>query len=110
LNDLEFHNLNLLESLRENAARPGTSLFRQASVTFTCSNAEIKLRDLLLLGSSAEVEGFGSLDFSRNLDLRLRVLRTEAAERSIIASDYRLTGPLSSPEISRIPLPAPPRP
>ena len=110
LNDVEFHNLNLLESLRENATRSGTSLFRQASATFTCSNAEIKFRDLLLLSSSAEVEGFGSLDFSRNLDLRLRVLRTEAADRSVIAADYRLTGPLSSPEISRIPMPAATRP
>ena len=107
VNDVEFHNLNLLESLRENAARPGTSLFRQASTTFTCSGGEIKFRDLLLLSPSAEVEGFGSLDFSRNLDLRLRVLRTDAADRSAPASDYRLTGPLSSPEISRIPLPAP---
>jgi hypothetical protein len=106
LNDVEFHNLNLLESLRENAARSGTSLFRQASTTFTCGGGEIKFRDLLLLNPSAEVEGFGSLDFSRNLDLRLRVLRTEAADRSAPASDYRLTGPLSSPEISRIPLPS----
>jgi hypothetical protein len=110
LNDVEFHNLNLLESLRENAAKPGTSLFRQASTTFTCSGGEIKFRDLLLSSPSAEVEGFGSLDFSRNLDLRLRVLRTEAADRSAPASDYRLTGPLSSPEISRIPLPSPNHP
>lgn len=110
VSDFEFHNLNLLESLRENAFRPGTSLFRQASTAFTCSGGEIKFRDLLLLSPSAEVEGFGSLDFSRNLDLRLRVLRTEAADRSAPASDYRLTGLLSSPEISRIPLPASIRP
>jgi hypothetical protein len=61
---------------------------------------------LFLQSPSSEIEGFGSLDFSRNLDLRLRVLPGEAAERSASASDYRLSGPLSSPQLSRIPMPA----
>ena len=104
--DVEFRGLNLAESLQASAATPGTSSFRQASTIFTCADHEIKFQGLLLQNPSTEIEGFGSLDFSRNLDLRLRVLPSEAEERSTPASDYRLTGPLSSPQLSRIPMPS----
>jgi hypothetical protein len=104
--DVEFRGLNLAESLQASAATPGTSSFRQASTIFTCADREIKFQGLLLQNPSTEIEGFGSLDFSRNLDLRLRVLPSEAEERSTPASDYRLTGPLSSPQLSRIPMPS----
>jgi hypothetical protein len=106
LSDLEFRSLNLTESLHASAAKAGVSSFRQASTSFTCADREIKFQGLLLQSPSSEIEGFGSLDFSRNLDLRLRVLPGEAAERSASASDYRLSGPLSSPQLSRIPMPA----
>jgi hypothetical protein len=104
VSDVEFRSLNLTESLRENAAERGTSSFRQASTAFTCADREIKFQSLLLQSPSTELEGFGSLDFSRNLDLRLRVLPSEAEEHSAATSDYRLTGPLSSPLLSRIPM------
>jgi uncharacterized protein involved in outer membrane biogenesis len=107
MNDAEFRSLNLLESLREGAARPGRSGFRQAAATFTCANREIKFQDLLLLSPSAEIEGFGSLDFSHNLDFRLRVIPSETSDRSARSSDYRVTGPLSSPQLTRVPIPAP---
>jgi hypothetical protein len=106
ISDVEYRSLNLAESLRENAAEPGTSSFRQASTAFTCADREIKFQGLLLQSPSFEIEGFGSLDFSRDLDLRLRVLPSEASEHTASASDYRLTGPLSSPQLSRIPMPA----
>ncbi len=106
VNDVEFRSLNLAESLQASAATPGISSFRQASTTFTCADREIKFQGLLLQSPSSEIEGFGSLDFGRNLDLRLRVLPSEATARSTPASDYRLTGPLSSPQVSRIPMPA----
>jgi hypothetical protein len=106
LSDVEFRSLNLTESLHASAAKSGVSSFRQASTSFTCADREIKFQGLLLQSPSSEIEGFGSLDFSRNLDLRLRVLPGEAAERSASASDYRLSGPLSSPQLSRIPMPA----
>ncbi len=107
MSDLEIRSLNLAESLREGAARPGRSAFRQASATFTCANREIKFQNLLLLSPSAEIEGFGSLDFSRNLDFRLRAIPSETSDRSARTSDYRVTGPLSSPQLTRVPMPAP---
>jgi hypothetical protein len=106
VSDLEIRSLNLAESLQASAATPGSSSFRQASTTFTCADREIKFQDLLLQSPESEIEGFGSLGFSRNLDLRLRVLPSEAVERGASASDYRLSGPLSSPQLSRIPMPA----
>ncbi len=105
VSDVGMRSLNLTESLHADAARPGTSSFAQASTTFTCADREIKLQSVLLQSPSTEIEGFGSLDFSRNLDLRLRIIPSEASERSAAASDYRLTGPLSSPQLSRIPMP-----
>lgn len=106
VSDVEFRSFNLAESLHADATRTGTSAFRQASTTFTCADREIKFQGLLLQSPSAEIEGFGSLDFRRNLNLRLRVLPSEAEERSSPASDYRLTGPLSSPQLLRIPMPS----
>jgi len=107
VSDVEFRSLDLAESLHANAARPGTSSFRQASTAFTCADREIKFQGLLLQSPSAEIEGFGSLDFSRNLDLRLRLVPNETTERDAApVSDYRLIGPLSSPQLSRIPMPA----
>jgi AsmA-like C-terminal region/AsmA family len=106
VSDVELRSLNLTESLRENTARPGISSFPQASSAFTCADREIKFQGLLLQSPSSEIEGFGSLDFSRNIDLRLRLLPSEAVEPSASTSDYRLTGPLSSPQLSRIPMPS----
>lgn len=106
VNDAEFRGLNLAESTREGASRPGISSFNQASATFTCANSEVKFPELLLLTPSAEINAIGTLDFAHTLDFRLRVVSDAEEGRSPRPSDYSLTGPLASPVLTPIQTPA----
>jgi AsmA-like C-terminal region/AsmA family len=113
VNDAEFRNLSLTDSLREGASRPGVSSFHEVSAAFTCGNSEVRFPELWLLTPSGEINAVGSLDFTHNLDFRLRTLSATPAERTSRAADaasqptYQLTGPLSSPQLSRLPTSAP---
>jgi AsmA-like C-terminal region/AsmA family len=103
VNDAEFRNLSLTDSLREGASRPGVSSFNQVSAAFTCGDREIKFAELLLLAPPSEINAVGTLDFAHNLDFRLRVLKGEEENRGARTSDYHLNGPISAPELARIP-------
>lgn len=110
----QLRGINLAESLRQELRRPGTSAFRQALAAFTCGGRTVQVRDLQLVGSNSEMRGIGSVDFSRNIDLRLRVLSGTAAltantRTSVTAEgEYQLTGLLSRLRVTRIPtLPRP---
>jgi hypothetical protein len=110
--DPVLHNLNLADSIREGARRSGTSSFHEAKADFTCSSRQVKFRDLVLLGPAGEITGSGSLDFATSLDFRLRARTADAALRAARASDsaqetVELTGPLSEPQIARVPSLAP---
>jgi AsmA-like C-terminal region len=108
--DAQLRTMNLLESLRSSLRRPGTSAFRQASAAFSCAAGEIQFQDLLLLSPDARIGGSGTIDFKRNLDLQVRVLPAGPAAPAAASSDpaqpaYRLTGPLATPAIARVPPP-----
>jgi len=106
LNDAEFRNLSLTDSLREGASRPGVSSFHEASAAFTCGEREIKFSELSLLTPSGEINAIGVMDFAHNLDFRLRVSSGAPVERTSRAADassqpaYHLTGSLSSPQLT----------
>jgi hypothetical protein len=110
----ELRSINLAESLRQAARRPGTSAFREASSAFTCRDGKVQFQTLVLSGPAGEINGSGSVDFNRNLDFRLRLLTRPAADARAAgvsgASEvtYRLSGPLASPQVARISA-APPR-
>lgn len=106
MNNLEFFNLNLLDSLRAEARRPGTSSFREASTAFTCGDALVRFQNLLLLGAGYELDATGSADFAHTLDFRVRVVSgpatLERAHTTTTAGNvFTLTGPLSAPHIAR---------
>lgn len=97
---------------------PGPTLFPDASAAFTCANGKIELRDLALTGADVSWNGTGSVDFARNLDLRVRSangsaaesrpLKTAADEQTEPDSDppdaeYRITGTLANPHVLRLP-------
>jgi hypothetical protein len=113
INDAEFRSLSLTDSFREGASRPGISSFNQVSAAFTCADREIRFPELLLLTSSGEIHAVGTLDFAHTLDFRLRAASGPLAERASPASEaasqpaYELTGPLSSPQLTRLPSPSP---
>jgi hypothetical protein len=126
----ELRNINLEESLRDAARHPGTTPFREVSTTFSCADRQIQFQNLLLIGSGNRIEGSGSVDFTPNLDFRLRQLPECSAPRAASASfapgkagkldkseksdksndaSFRLTGPLAAPTIARDATAAPPR-
>jgi hypothetical protein len=104
-----LRNMNLADSLREAARVPGTTPFRKTSGEFACLRRQIQIQDLQLLGANDEIDVSGSLDFSRNLDLRLRMLPSAAAEPAAVSLPetpvvvYRLTGPLAAPQVAQVP-------
>lgn len=108
VNDAEFHNLNLPDSLREGASRPGVSSFNQVSAVFACSDGDIKFSELQLLTPSGEINGVGTVDFAHTLDFRLRAVSGVSAEHTSRTADavspgtYQLTGPLSALQLARI--------
>lgn len=111
MNNLEFHNLNLLDSLRAEARRPGVSSFREASSAFTCGDGRVRFQNLLLLGPGFELDAAGSVDFARVLDFRVRVVSGPASlepAHAIVAPTnlFTFTGPLAAPRISRATAPS----
>jgi uncharacterized protein involved in outer membrane biogenesis len=95
----EIHGVDLVASMRAAALVPGTSRFSNASASFACASRAIQVRDLSISVPGPDVAGSGSIDFSRDLDLRLSFV--SSAPRAT-APSYRLTGSPVSPKISRI--------
>jgi len=99
--------LNLAESLRQGELVPGASSFAGAAAEFACHDGKITVQNLAFVSPDGEITGSGSVDFARNLDLRLRAsLASEndtPVSKSPRAADngtYSLTGPLDSPTIA----------
>ena len=94
----EIHGIDLIASLRA-AAVSGTSRFSAASASFACASKAIQVQNLSIAVPGPDLAGSGSIDFSRDLDLRLHF----AAPGSIAAApQYLITGSLASPKIARI--------
>jgi len=72
ITNAELRDINLDASLRDAARRPGTSLFREVSASFSCADRQIQFQNLTLNGSGDAIGGSGSVDFGQNLDFRLR--------------------------------------
>ncbi|MGA8552794.1 MAG: AsmA-like C-terminal region-containing protein [Candidatus Acidiferrales bacterium] len=108
---MQLHNFNLLDSLKQRELIAGVSSFDQASAGFACRDGKIAAQNLVLIGRDQEIDGSGSIDFARNLDLRLRVVSAPAATSQDDAGTepptadkgtYALTGSLGSPIIKVI--------
>jgi hypothetical protein len=99
--DARLQNISLLESTREAQMRPGASSFPTASAVFSCGDGKISFQRLRLTGAAEDVAASGSVDFSRNLDLRLRVVPAANALNPPLAVTaarlFDLTGPIRSP-------------
>lgn len=105
INAPELKSINLTDSLSALAFRPGASAFREATAAFTCTDKKLEFQHLLLSTAAAELSAEGIFDFSRNLDFKLTVLPAASSALTSRAAtphsdSYRLSGPLSSPEIT----------
>jgi hypothetical protein len=103
--------ISLQESAHAASTKPETTAFPDASAAFTCGEGKIQFQDLRLRSAASGWDGVGSVDYSRNLDLRLRLVSggSDAPRIAKAASpaddEYRITGTLGSPQIQRIAAP-----
>ncbi|HTS11507.1 MAG TPA: AsmA family protein [Candidatus Limnocylindrales bacterium] len=107
LGDPAVNAIDLRNSLEAVEARPGATSFRSSTADFTCARGSVKFQKLLLVGAGGTWEVSGSVDYARNLDLRIRQLSSDvigprAAKSPKATDEYQLTGPLKSPQILRI--------
>ncbi len=109
--DARLQNINLLESMREADARPGVSAFPAATAVWACGNGKIIFQRLRFTGGAQDIAASGSVDFSRNLNLRLRSVPAGGATGTArpaagAAQLFDLTGPVHSPNFQRVNSPA----
>jgi AsmA-like C-terminal region len=97
-------NVDLLNP--EGSASPGakSTQFTVADAAFSCAARKIDFQNLSL-GLSLEVEatGSGTIDFSRNLDLRLQTHHGGSLNEDAATDSLRLTGTLAAPKVTSIP-------
>jgi AsmA-like C-terminal region len=104
ITDAKLRNINLLESTLVAESRPGGSSFPSASAVFACGNGKIIFQRLRFTGAAQDIAASGSVDFSRNLHLQLRVLPAAGAIGTArpAAQLFELTGPISAPTIQPV--------
>jgi hypothetical protein len=101
----ELLNFDLQKSLGGQLQDTEATRFPNGSATFSCAQRMIDIQTLsLATGADSSANGSGRMDFSRNLDLRLRMSSALAPEGAPAAS-FRITGPLAAPKFA---LPQPP--
>jgi uncharacterized protein involved in outer membrane biogenesis len=92
--DAQFRGLDLAESFRAGAARPGLSSFRSAFVRLNLTAGKFQLEELRLALPAAQWDAEGTVDFARQLDIRLHSVAPPSPA-------FRLIGPLSAPQLVR---------
>ncbi len=97
IRDAQYRALDLLDSATAGVARPGLSSFRNVTARLSVAAQKFQFEEFRLAGSPAQWEAEGTVDFARQLDLRLLYIATppDAA--------FQLTGPVSSPRLVRVP-------
>jgi hypothetical protein len=81
-----------------------TTLFQDGSATFSCGQGKVEFQKLdLLFGVGGWIQGTGSVDFTRNIDFRLRALSTLPDNPDQQLAAFHLGGSLAAPEVSLVP-------
>jgi AsmA-like C-terminal region len=105
--DAKLQNINLLESMSEAGPHLGVSSFPAASAVFACGNGKIIFQRLRFTGAAQDVAASGSVDFSHNLNLQLRLVPAAGAigtarPATAAAQFFELTGPIRSPNLQAV--------
>lgn len=74
--------------------------FSSGSAEFSCSQRKIDFQNLTLQGPDGAAEGSGTVDFSRNLDVRLRLTQVSPESGYRTGDILHLTGTLAAPQIT----------
>jgi uncharacterized protein involved in outer membrane biogenesis len=105
-----WRGVSLDGSLHAANLAPGDSLFSDASGQFACEDGGVTLNDVALIDASGQLAASGTVDFSRRLDLQVRVLPPGTAAATLTgatggaANSIHVTGTVDAPEFSRPPV------
>ncbi len=99
----ELRDMDLTRSLREGVFHSGSSNFLNGESKFTCATRTINFKTMDFGNIDTGVDISGTIDFNRNLDLRLTSVHSSYEPKE---PTYRLTGSLAAPEIVRATAPA----
>jgi hypothetical protein len=95
----ELLNFDLQKSLGGESAGAASTRFPAGAATFSCAQRTIDIQVLsLATGVDAAANGSGTIDFSRNLDLRFRIRSPLGASADAPSTSFRLIGPLAAPK------------
>ncbi|HEY4709058.1 MAG TPA: AsmA family protein [Candidatus Acidoferrales bacterium] len=97
----ELLNFDMEGALGGRSDGTGSTRFPSGSATFSCGQQMIDIQTLsLATGVDTSANGSGTIDFSRNLDLRLRVGSALPSSDDRALASFRLTGPLAAPKVA----------
>jgi hypothetical protein len=99
-----YNGLDLAESLRAGARRPGITLVSQTSAEFSCTNGRIHFSQLRLLTPHGQYEASGDVNDQREMNFEIRATEPHSTGGSSRAlqnpsPSYRLRGPLGAPHL-----------
>ena len=83
--------------------------FSSGSAKFACGQRTIQFQQLLLQGLDSTAEGSGTIDFSRNVDVRLEMISATPVPGSPAAPTMHLAGTLPALQAAQVPSAAPRR-
>jgi hypothetical protein len=98
-----WRGVSLIDSVQAATLTPGDSAFSQASSQFSCANGVLTLKDIVLASPHTELNASGTIDFTRQLALQMRIAKATGAEAAPASRDaVIITGTLSTPEFSKV--------
>jgi len=113
IRDASYNGMDLDESVRAGARRPGTTSFPAASADFSCADAQVRFSRLRLETQAAAYNATGYVDFKRQISLEFTPFAIGKVARlaAVPVSDppnknpfdvFTLTGALNSPTLTRV--------
>ncbi len=111
IRDAKYEGIDLDESLRADARRPGSTRFPTASTDFSCADGQIRFAKMHLKSQNASYDAAGYVDFKRQMNFEFRPLPSGNIGGLVTAKDppkenragtFALTGALKSPALVHI--------
>jgi len=105
----ELENVRFTGPVNGSSALGSALRFSSGSAKFSCGQRTIQFQQLLLQTLDSTAEGSGTIDFNRNVDVRLEMVSATPAPGSPAASTMHLAGTLPALQVAQISTAAPRR-
>jgi len=104
----QLQNVHFAGSVNASSPLATVLRFSSGSAKFSCGQRSIQFQHVLLQDLDSTAEGSGTIDFSRQVDLRLQTVQATSAPGNPLAITLHLAGTLPALQAAQIP-PAAPR-